>query len=169
MKISTNSLSLAGEFAVLSQLSLRGIDANLTLGNAKSVDILASDPESGKMYKIEVKTTYSKKPTKSKLFGTTYSWIMGEKHESIVDSTLYYCFVNIETKNSFRYFVVPSSIVANYVKKQHDFWLNRDNGKHKDVGETTMRKFRVGLEKGEYKIETPVAKNYEDNWEFFKE
>ena len=38
--ISRSQISLAGEFAVLSQLSLRGFDANLTLGNTKNVDIL---------------------------------------------------------------------------------------------------------------------------------
>ena len=52
-----NSIALAGEFATLAQLALRGFDANLTLGNTKNVDILVSDPRSGKMYKLEVKTT----------------------------------------------------------------------------------------------------------------
>jgi hypothetical protein len=40
--ISKNQVSLAGEFAVLSQLALRGFDANMTLGNTKGVDILVS-------------------------------------------------------------------------------------------------------------------------------
>lgn len=56
--INKNSISLAGEFAVLSQLALRGYDANLTLGHTKNVDILVSHPETGKMYKLEVKTNY---------------------------------------------------------------------------------------------------------------
>ena len=34
-----NQVSLAGEFAVLSQLFFRGFDASLTLGNTKGVDI----------------------------------------------------------------------------------------------------------------------------------
>ena len=42
--INTNSISLAGEFAALSQLALRGYDANMTLGRTKSVDILVSNP-----------------------------------------------------------------------------------------------------------------------------
>ena len=50
-----NSVSLAGEFAVLSQLALREYDANMTLGRTKSVDILLSDPANLKMYKLEVK------------------------------------------------------------------------------------------------------------------
>ena len=43
-KITRNSVSLAGEFAALSQLALRGYDANMTLGRTKSVDILVSNP-----------------------------------------------------------------------------------------------------------------------------
>jgi len=98
MEISKNNISIAGEFAVLAQLALRGIDANLTLGNTKSVDVIASDPSTGKMFKLEVKTSYDSKPTISKLFGQgrTLNWIMSEKHETISEPNLYYCFVNID-------------------------------------------------------------------------
>jgi hypothetical protein len=48
--ISKNQVSLAGEFAVLSQLALRGFDANMTLGNTKGVDILLSHPETAKLF-----------------------------------------------------------------------------------------------------------------------
>ena len=58
--ISKNSVAIAGEFAVLSQLSLRGYDANMTLGHTKGVDILVSDPEKNKMFKVEVKTSFAK-------------------------------------------------------------------------------------------------------------
>ena len=122
MKLSRNSISISGEFAVLSQLALRGIDANLTLGNTKSVDIIASDPETGKMFRLEVKTSYNSKPSFSKLFGHTLAWVMGDKHENIVDPNLFYCFVNIEKEaKSFRFFIVPSYVVAKYVKEQHQF------------------------------------------------
>ena len=53
--ISKNSVAIAGEFAVLSQLSLRGFDANMTLGHTKGVDILVSDPEKNKMFKVASK------------------------------------------------------------------------------------------------------------------
>ena len=43
-KLGTNSVSLAGEFAVLSQLALRGYVANMTLGRTKGIDILLADP-----------------------------------------------------------------------------------------------------------------------------
>lgn len=52
-----NALALAGEFATLSQLALRGFDANMTLGHTKHVDILVSQAASGSMCKLEVKTS----------------------------------------------------------------------------------------------------------------
>lgn len=78
MSLSKNSVSISGEFAVLPQLALRGIDANLTLGNTKSIDIIACDPKSGQMFKLEVKSSYNNKPSNAKLFGRTLSWIMGK-------------------------------------------------------------------------------------------
>src|SRR5919106_4447985 len=103
MKLSKNSISIAGEFAVLSQLALRGIDANLTLGNTKGVDILASNPMTGSMFKLEVKTSSNSKPAVSKLFGRTFSWVMSDKHKNTQDPGLFYCFTNIESSaNSFR-------------------------------------------------------------------
>src|SRR5258708_6865696 len=54
--LNKNSVSIAGEYAVLSQLAARGYDANMTLGRTKGVDILVSDPNSGRMLKLEVKT-----------------------------------------------------------------------------------------------------------------
>lgn len=166
-ELNKNSVSLAGEFAVLSQLTLRGFDANLTLGNTKSVDILASDSRTGKMFKLEVKTSYAGKPSHSKMFGHTLSWMMNKKHERISDPNLFYCFVNIEKETSlFRFFIVPSNVVANYVKKQHEYWLqNTDGLSQKDLN-ITMRNFRIGVDVDGYKIKTPLSKDYEDHWHF---
>src|SRR5262245_16853406 len=90
--IDKNSVSLAGEFAVLSQLALRGYDANMTLGRTKGVDILVSDPNSNRMLKLEVKTNFRSKKSSggnSRLFGRFISaWILGEKHEKIRERDL---------------------------------------------------------------------------------
>ena len=116
----------------------------MTRGRTKGVDILVSDPDSRRMWKIEVKTNYRKsreRPTVSRLHGRTLSsWIMQKKHETISDSTLFYCFVNIGTPtNVFKFYIVPSAVVARYVKDQHAHWLRSGTVKDSD-----MRIFRIG-------------------------
>jgi hypothetical protein len=70
-RISRNSVSLAGEFAALSQLMVRGYVASMTLGNTKAVDVLVFDPETKQSYQVEVKTNFQSRnsPTNSRLFG----------------------------------------------------------------------------------------------------
>lgn len=168
-KPSSNSVALAGEFATLSQLALRGYDANMTLGHTKNVDILVSDPDSGLMYKLEVKTSSYRSAKgsaarRSGLFGHTYAWIMSKKHEDIVDRSLFYCFVNIDGEHgtSFRFFILPSKLVAEYVKVQHQLWLAQDST-HKDKA---IRTFRLALDRDGYPLATPSADRYENNWSF---
>ena len=55
MTIPRNSLSLAAEFAVASELCRRSIYAQLTLGNLKRTDLLVLGTENHKMLRIEVK------------------------------------------------------------------------------------------------------------------
>lgn len=120
MTLSQNAIALAGEFAVLSQLFLRGFDANVTLGNTKSVDILASHPETGRLVRIEVKTTLGARPEVSRLFGRNMYWVMSKKNEAIADDDLFYCFVAIASEtNHFRFYIVPSQEVVRDVCDQH--------------------------------------------------
>jgi hypothetical protein len=170
-KISSNSTSLAGEFAVLSQLALRNYDANMTLGRTKSVDILVSNPTDGRMYQLEVKTNFknSRDPlSKSQVHGNFLSgWIMHKKHESIATPSLFYCFVNIlKDTNSFKFYIVPSKVVAQYVKEQHVLWLQMKKAEGKAVKDSDMRIFRIGNKAEKYRISTPTAEQYENNWDF---
>ncbi len=165
-RILPNSVSLAGEFAVLSRLALWGYDANMTLGQTKNVDILVSNPMTNQLYQLEVKTKLDSRnrPPVSKLFGRYFAdWIMNEKHETISRPELWYCFVTIglDSKN-LRYFIVPSIVVAKYVREQHRLWLD-ETPKGKD---TAMRLFRIGFKEEKYRILTPTVERYEDNWEF---
>ena len=168
-KPNSNSVALAGEFAALSQLALRGYDANLTLGNTKSVDILVSDPESGRMFRLEVKTSSYRSVSgsagrRSKFFGYNFEWLLNKKNEDVIDASLFYCFVNIDGDEgtSFRFFIVPSELVAEYVKAQHALWLSKD-AKRRD---SAMRIFRLALEEDGYPLPTPSAARYENNWSF---
>src|SRR6266478_7495581 len=115
--IAKNSVSLAGEFAVLSQLALRGYNANMTLSHTKSVDILVYDPSTGKQYQLEVKTNFKNsrnRPSVSTIHGKAVSgWIMNKKSETINSPSLFYCFVNISKDTRlFKFYIVPSAVVA---------------------------------------------------------
>ncbi len=55
-----SQIGLAGEFYTLAQLTQRGYVATLTLGNTKGIDILVTNHEVNKLYKVEVKTTNNK-------------------------------------------------------------------------------------------------------------
>jgi hypothetical protein len=165
-RISTNNVSLAGEFAVLSRLALWGYDANMTLGRTKNVDILVSDPETNRFFQIEVKTNLDRRnrPAVSKLFGRYLSdWIMSSKHESISRPELWYCFVTISLESKqLRYFVVPSAIVADYVRIQHRLWLDEKP----DRKDSQIRTFRIGIQGENYRLPTPLDADFEDNWRF---
>jgi hypothetical protein len=169
-RIPKNSVALAGEFAVLSQLAIRGYDASLTLGNTKNIDILVFDPMTKKAYQVEVKTNHERRngPTDSKLFGKVVtSWQMHAKHERITEPHLFYCFVHINTSRTeppqyaFRFFIVPSAVVAAYIREEHQAWL-RDNVAHRT---SPRRLFRIGLANDRHiKVPAPLASDYEDNW-----
>ena len=170
-KIDKNSVSLSGEFAVLSQLALRGMDANMTLGHTKGVDILVSDPRTNKMYQLEVKTNFTNsrnKPSVSKIHGNAISsWIMSEKNGKIENPNLFYCFVNIsKDTDSFKYYIVPSKVVAKYIREECSLWIKVKTKKGDKFKVTEMRNFRLGVVGEKYPIETPTGKKYENNWEF---
>ena len=166
-KIGSNRVSLAGEFAVLSRLALENFDANLTLGNTKGVDILVSSPK-GRLARLEVKTNFGKgnRGGSRELFGEyVFSWMMSQKHESLFDPDLFYCFVNISSdKKRTRCFIVPSKDVAKYVKAQHKLWLRAKSTRSRT---SKMRTFRIGP-KGSYKVAPPSIEKHEDKWDLLK-
>ena len=147
---------LAGEFYALAQLTARGYNASLTLGNTKGVDILVMN-KNNVGYKVEVKTTTSK-PYKMKMFeewhkNPVYYWLLSKKNEEYIDN-LIYCFVYIEEINSLpKFFIVHSKDVAKYVREQHEYYQNYP--RKKPVKDGSMRKFG---------IEITDPNKYKDNW-----
>ena len=55
MKLKRENLSMAGEYAVASEVCRRNFYAQITLGRLKRTDILVYNPENGKEVRIEVK------------------------------------------------------------------------------------------------------------------
>ena len=155
LKLDKSQIGLAGEYYVLAQLTSRGLIATLTLGNTKGIDILVTNQEANKLFKVEVKSTQSK-ISRSLLFSDKkqYQWTMSKKHEKIIDENLIYCFVHFESVDKLpKFFLVPSKKVATYVENQHRKWLNERNGT-----DNPMRKFRILIDDPE---------NFENNWSLF--
>ncbi len=171
----TNYSSLAGEFSVLSRLALLEVDAGLTLGNTKGVDILVSNPN-GNLKRLEVKTKAVhtiKGYREIAHFGKILcEWQMGKVHESIIDDKLLYCFVLIDPNNDFatQYFIVPSKVVAEYVKTEHEYW-EQETGKipGQEYSGSDMRMFRIGFDTEVYPIPTPRISEYSNNWDLIKQ
>ena len=175
-KKNKNQIALAGEYATLSQLALHEFDASMTLGNTKSIDILINKPGTNKFIRMEVKTTTQKKEKYSGDFGKVYEWTMNAKHEEIRDNYLFYCFVKLaDDYKNHKFFIVPAKIVAQYVKKEHKFWLKGKSHKKNCIKRKNneMRTFRLGFkdykENKGYKIEkTPLVETYENRWDYLK-
>ena len=108
----------AGQFYVAYELSIREINAAITLGNAPSVDLMASSSDGKRTISIQVKT--SRNAYRRKRYGHEgFEWdvnkgVIGKHHESF-----WYAFVDLQEKNGAwmpRVFFVPSLWVANFIK-----------------------------------------------------
>jgi hypothetical protein len=153
----TTPISLAGEYYVLAQLAHRGLVGTMTLSNTKGVDILVSNQSLETLYKVEVKTT-EKKPIRESLFGEkpAHCWMMSAKHERIRDKNLFYCFVALQGPTMLpKFFIVPSTYVADYVRDQHLTWLASRKAK---VATTPLRRFRIPIDD---------PHKFENNWNVF--
>ncbi|HYX70477.1 MAG TPA: hypothetical protein VE825_15180 [Terriglobales bacterium] len=158
--------AMAGEFAVLSQLALHGLVANLTLGNTKGVDILVLNPKNKRMYQLEVKTRFRKDFKKSRTYGGQLAdWLMWKKNENLRSPNLFYCFVNIDREDAFRYFLVPSKTVANYVRREHRQYM-----KHaRPSADNDICIFRLREERNRKGwLSVPLASKYESKWGLLK-
>lgn len=176
----TQQSNLAGEFAVLSQMAMRGLVGALTMGNAKNVDILVTNPKNGKTFQVEVKTSFMQKPATNKTFESGqpfYCWPhLNQKNEETTHPSLLYCFVVIPDEKTLpKIFIVPSQDVAKYLKWENDkYWetphKNRKTGKvrtRKDLApnENTQRAFRINVKTNTN--EKNPGKNYFNNWNAF--
>jgi hypothetical protein len=125
---------VAGEYMVAGQLSNLGYLATITLRNSKGIDILCSNEKGDKIVSIQVKTNQR----------SERGWVLDEKSEKMFNDKFFYVFVNLNTNTNKApdFFIVPSQIVADTIKKGHNQWINTPNKKGGKHIETSMRKFR---------------------------
>jgi hypothetical protein len=110
---------LAGEYYVAAKLQHRGLHAAITLGNAKTIDILAANQDGSKSASLQVKTTESKVKRDG-----TISWQLNKKGESLLNEKLFYVFVHLINQDEQPvFYIVPSRVVADYITTSHRIWL----------------------------------------------
>jgi len=129
---------VAGEYYVAAELSKRGHIASITLRNTRGVDILASNENATKQVAIQVKTSSV----------ANKDWMLNEKAENYYGDGVFYVFVDL--KGEFErpdFFIVPSKVVAKYIKKSHTDWLTTPGRGGRKRNDSSMRRFRDPSEK----------------------
>ncbi len=131
-KISTALIGAAGEHLVLSRLLAKGALAAQAPRGVKKADILVNFLDGGEPSLIQVKASR---------FGPVNGWHMSEKHESIQDDDLYYCFVDFSISHP-NVYVIPASIVSKVLKRDHETWLATPGRKGQQHNDSSMRRLR---------------------------
>ncbi|MFA7292155.1 MAG: hypothetical protein WC023_07880 [Rhodocyclaceae bacterium] len=91
---------LAGELFVAAELLKRGLQTSVTFGNAKSIDLLAYNPDTKRSFTVQVKSVRTRNA-----FPISHERV-GENHT--------YVFVILNKPDiPVRYFIVPGSLLAN--------------------------------------------------------
>jgi len=135
-KVSSVIVGAAGEYHVLSQLLRRGWIAALAPDGAPNMDILVTDEGSNRLCAIQVKTRRD--------LGSDKGWHMKQKHEELVADDLFYIFVDVGKRPSdeTKCYILPSSKVADSLKRCHDAWLESPGRNGQAHNETNMRRLK---------------------------
>jgi hypothetical protein len=132
MKLEKGKTGVSGEYFVAAELSRRGYVASISLKNTKGIDILVSSEDGTKTRAIQVKSSTD----------DNSSWILSKKAEDDYNDNLFYVFVNLKSlQDRPDYYIVPSNIVAKYVKDTHAAWLSGSSKTGKPREDSSMRKF----------------------------
>jgi hypothetical protein len=123
---------VSGEYFVAAELSRRGFISSVTLKNTKGIDILVTNDVASKFIGIQVKTNY----------GDRKSWLLNEKAENFHAENLFYVFVNlIGVEQLPEYYIVPSVVVSEHIRKGHEKWLATPGKKGQPHIDSPMRRF----------------------------
>ncbi len=124
---------VAGEYFVAGELSRLGYIASITLQNTRGIAILASNATATRQVAIQVKTNQGSKP----------EWVLNKKAENFYADTLFYIFVNLKGLEEHPdFYIVPSKIVADFVRTDHRKWLETPGKRGQAHRDNPVRKFR---------------------------
>ena len=134
-KTDTTLTGAAGEHLVLSRLLQRGIVAAQAPEGVRKVDILVNFLDGGTPCFLQVK---------ARQFGSDGGWHMGEKHETVTDDNLFYCFVDFQP-NQPTVHIIPARVVAEVVRRDHQLWLDTPGKKGQAHNPTKMRRIKPSV------------------------
>jgi hypothetical protein len=145
-------VGIAGAHFVAAELSQQGYIATVTSRNTEGIDVLASNIDGSKTVSIQVKTSGAQNRERF-----TCSWILTKKLENIYSPYLFYVFVDLyEGNKKPDFYIVPSKVVADYIKKTHRNWLNTLSKSGKKHNDSDMRLFEI--------LDDKTAKKYLNKW-----
>jgi len=131
--VNSNNISTGncGEYFVATELERRGFSVAVPMSNTELFDILAFNRKTYKQWAIQVKTTSKKRN----------EWTLTAKNEKIEGDNIVYVFVKLNELEMPQYHIVPSKIVAEYVRESHQKWLDTPGKKGQAHNDNSMRKF----------------------------
>lgn len=85
------------------------------------------------------------------------AWVLNKRAEELSEDNFIYVFTNLKELDQLPdYYIVPSKIVSEYIKKEHEEWLKTPGKNGQAQRENNMRMFRD--EKEEFR----------NKWEIFE-
>lgn len=136
---------MAGEYFVAAELNRRGINATITYGNAKKVDIVAFSSDKSVFEVIEVKTTDKNE------------WVIGSKLPDLTNDI--WILVQLPKENSPKYHIYTSEELHFAAKPRIDNY--RKNYK--------LRHGKDAPDKGPLSHKVELAKPFLNRWDIIEE
>jgi hypothetical protein len=150
----------ASQFFIAGELCRRGYLAVVTMGNTPNTDILCSNIEGTRFVHIQVKTfipgnrTCSVGVKAEKDYGKNFFWVLGGIPKP-------------DTKASFEYYIIPSSVMAKNVSAEHQLWLKSPGAKGQEHKDCNVRAVHLPPYKSQYS-KLKISK-YRDRWDLIEQ
>jgi hypothetical protein len=134
-KTDSTILGAAGEHYVMCQLLRRNLIAALAPVGVPNADIVVTDHVGDRLCAIQVKVRRD--------IGSDGGWHMRKKHEGIVSTSLFYCFVDFgkDLKDHPKCWVVPNAIVARTLSLSQQKWLSLSGKRGEPHKDSDFRRF----------------------------
>ncbi len=124
----------AGEFYVAAELSKKGFNTAILLGNTENYDILTVNSKTQNQILIQVKTSWNARGGRK--------WVLTKKVEDIIDKNLFYIFVNLFEENKRpEFFIIHSEELSNIIKTGYDRWLKTPGKNGQKHNPNSIRQF----------------------------